>query len=121
MANYIDCDTNSITFNTLLRSLYSLVDSDSTYGLRVVSKTKKEGGVITCDTHQKFERLFSQALDLADDGKPALRICVTDFSNGAGLSPADSCGIHKSLNLLSRVVFVYTTEDEVAVSLHNIT
>ena len=121
MADFITCPNKDSVFNTLLRAIYAQVDADETYGLRVVQKTKKEGGVITCNTKDDFEQLFRQALDLADDSKPALRICVTDFADGAGLTNADECGIHKSLDLLSRIVFVYTTDDEVALSLLNIT
>lgn len=118
---FITCNTKDYTFLTLLRGLYTQVDADGTYGIRVVQKTKKEGGVITCSGKDTFFQLFKAAIDLADDSKPALRICVTDSANGVGLSNADECGIFKDLDLLARLSFVYTTEDEVALSLINIT
>lgn len=121
MTDFITCNTKDYTFLTLLRGLYTQVDADGTYGIRVVQKTKKEGGVITCSKKETFDQLFRKAIDLADDNKPALRICVTDAADGAGLSNADECGIYKGLDLLSRLSFVYTTEDEVALSLINIT
>ncbi len=121
MARYIDCDTKDYAFLTLLRGLYAEVDADGLFGLRVVQATKAEGGVIKCTSKDSFLQLFRQAIDLADDAKPALRICIDDFANGAGLSDANECDSFKSMELLSRLVFVYTTEDEVAVSLLNIT
>lgn len=121
MANYIDCSTKAFAKNSLVRALFNTVDADGTYGIRVASKTKLEGGVITCATKDNFMQLFLQALELGDDGIVTLRICVTDFADGAGLSSADDCDTYKSFDLLSRLAFVETTDNEVALSLLNIT
>lgn len=121
MADFIDCGTNGYTIDTLLRALYAEVDADGTHGLRIAQKTKKEGGVITCSNKDDFNQLFKRALEVGDDGTVVIRVCVTDFADGAGLSAGDECDQYRSLDLLSRLVFVFTTDDEVALSLLNIT
>jgi len=121
MADYINCDTKAFANNTLIRALFNTVDADGTYGLRIAQKTKLQGGVITCAKHDNFMQLFRQALELGDDGTLTLRVCVTDFVDGAGLSGADDCDTYKSFDLLSRLIFVETTDNEVALSLLNIT
>ena len=120
MADFITCSNNFITCLTLLRGLFA-ADANEVYGLRVVEKTMSEGDVITCSTHEEFEQLFKKAIEIADDNKPALRVCMTAKANGVGLVDANLCDEHKSMELLSRLVFVYDTNGDVAVNLWSIT
>ena len=118
MADFITCTTNSFTFETLLRALFAQADGFGYF--RVVTKTAAEEAPITCDTNDDFVELFNQALELCDDGFPALRICVTVFLDTSALSNADECDMYKSLDLMTRMTFVYTTEGDVALNLASI-
>lgn len=129
MANFITCNTklNGFTLEVLLAALFAeeqniALAETGQYAIRIVSKTAdRDAEVISCDTKQSFMELFHQALHLADDGKPALRVVITDRADGAALQDVPNCGDYEGLELFARNAFIMTTDDEVAVNLANIT
>lgn len=124
MADFISCDNNSLTLSNILASLFD-VDTNNNMYFRIVvatqSQTHAEDEVIECGNYQQFIALFRQCIALADDNRPALRVVITNFSNGTWLSSGHICGTAKDLTLLARQCFVYTTDDEVAFNLASIT
>lgn len=122
MADFFSCTNNSIGILTLLQSLIAK-DSSGMYYIKTVQVTANGSPTspISCDTQDDFVQLFNQSIVLADDGYPAIRVVLTDFANGAGLSLGEECGVEKSLELLGRMCFVYDTNDNVAINLANIT
>jgi hypothetical protein len=122
MADYITCDNNSLTIETILGSLFDQITATGAGVFRVLIKTYDASTpLITCATKQEFLVLFRQAMALADDGRIAARICIGTYSNGTGLSSAHECGTFKSLDLLTRTTFCYTTDGEIAFHLASIT
>ena len=127
MANFIDCTTNSFSFLTILASLFAeeqnlALAETGQYGLRIVEKTAdRDEEPISCNSKDSFMELFRQAIDLADDSKPALRVVITDRADGASLQDVPNCGDYESLELFARNAFIVTTDGEIAFNLENIT
>jgi len=129
MANFITCaqKLNGFPIEVLLAALFAeeqniALAETGQYAFRIVSKTAdRDTEAISCDTKQSFMELFHQALDLADDGKPALRVVITDRADGAALEDVPNCGDYESLELFARNAFIMTSDGEVAVNLANIT
>ena len=124
MADFISCDNNSLTLGNILASLFD-VDTNGQMYMRILvksaSQTHEAGDVIECGNYQQFMILFRQCIGVADDNRPALRVIVTEFSNGTGLSSGHICGTVKDLTLLFRQCFSYTSDDEIAFNLASIT
>lgn len=127
MANFTDCNTNSFSLETLLYALFAeeqniALAETGQYAIRIVEKTAdRNSDAITCDSKDTWEELFRRAIDLADDNKPALRVVITNRSDGTALEDVPNCGDYESLELLARNAFIMTTDGEVALNLANIT
>jgi len=124
--NFIDCTTNSFGMPTLLASLFAEVMNiallgTGQYAFRVVTKTAGDSGVIVCNTKDDFVELFHQALEMADDNKPALRVVITDRANGVSLKDVPDCTDYESIGLFARNTFIYDSDGNVAFNLANIT
>ena len=124
--NFIDCTTNSFGLPTLLASLFAeqmtlALTETGQYAFRVVTKTAGDSGVIACNTKDDFVELFHQALEMADDNKPALRVVITDRANGASLKDVPNCTDYESIGLMARNAFIYDSDGNVAINLANIT
>ena len=127
MANFATCDKNDFSWQTYFKAIsaeeqnISLVGTGQ-YALRIVEKTAdRTDKVIDCENHASLFELFKQALHIADDGLPALRVVITDRANGAALGTVPSCGDEEDVELIARRMFIYTTDGEVALNLANIT
>jgi len=127
MANFVDCDSNGFGWLTLLAALFAeeqnlALAATGQYAFRIVEKTAdRDSDAIDCDTHDTFIHLFHRAMHTADDGKPALRVVITNRANGASLIDVPGCGDYESLDTLARRTFIMTTDGEVALNLANIT
>ena len=120
MANFVDCYMKDIDILTLLSALFAK-DAGGHYPFRVVTKTKDAGDPIACKSKEQFRDLLRMAVELADDNKPALRICVTDYADGATLTDVPPCANAEDLELFARFAFCYDTNGDVCVALANIT
>lgn len=128
MANFIDdCSANGFGWKTLLTACFAeevslaLVRTGQ-LAFRIVEKTAdRTADAISCNDKDTFMELWHQALHTADDGKPALRVVITNRSNGASLVDVPVCGNVEDIELLARRTFIMTTDGEVAVNLANIT
>lgn len=125
MADAVVC-TNKLDLNTILLSLFSNVDSlagtETRENLgRIVSVTTGTTYPVACEGKDSLEELFKRAIVVADDGYIALRVVLTDYANGAGLSPAPYCGNPQSLEEMLRRCFIYDSNGDVAFNLANIT
>ena len=124
--NFIDCTTNSFGLPTLLASLFAeqmtlaLVGTGQ-YALRVRTKTAGDSGVIVCSTKEDFVTLFHQAFEMGDDGKPVLRLVITDRADGASLKDVPDCANYESIGEMARRTFIYDSDGNVAINLANIT
>lgn len=127
MANFVDCTSNGFGFLTLLAALFAeeqniALAETGQYAFRIVEKeADRDAEPIACNSKDTFIELFHQALDLADDSKPALRVVITDRSDGAALEDVPNCTDYESLELMARNTFIVTTDGEIAVNLANIT
>jgi len=124
MADFIDCSRKLSAFpiQVLLASLFAEEGTTGQYVLRIVEKSAdRTADPISCDNKEDFEILFQQAMDLASDNKPALRVVITDRVEGATLVDVPDCTNAEGLNLLARKTFITTTDGEIAVNLANIT
>lgn len=127
MANFVDCNTNSFSMLTLLAALFAeeqnlALAETGQYAFRIVQKSAaRDSAPISCATKDSFVELFRQAIDLADDNKPALRVVITDRADGAALEDVPNCTDYEDLELFARNCFIVTTDDEIAVNLANIT
>ena len=127
MANFVDCTSNGFGWMTLLAALFAeeqniALAETGQYAFRIVEKTAdRTATVIECKDKDTFLELFHQALDLASDGKPALRVVITDRVDGAALEDVPNCTDYESLELFGRNTFIMTSDDEVALNLANIT
>ena len=128
MANFIDdCMANGFGWETLLTACFAEEQSlalarTGQLAFRIVEKTAdRDTEPIDCNNYATFLELWHQALHTADDGKPALRVVITDRANGASLVDVPVCGNAENIDLLARRTFIYTTDGEVAVNLANIT
>ena len=127
MANFVDCSSNGFGWLSLLSALFAeeqnlALAETGQYAFRIVQKTAdRDTEAIDCNSHDTFIELFHRALHTADDGKPALRVVITDRANGASLEDVPNCGDYEGLDLLARQTFIMTTDGEVALNLANIT
>lgn len=127
MANFVDCDEKGFGWLTLLAYLFNeeqniALAETGQYAFRIVEKTAdRDADAISCNTKDTFFELFHRALETADDGKPALRVVITDRSDGAALEDVPNCMDYEGLELLARNTFIMTDEGDVAVNLANIT
>lgn len=127
MANFVDCDTKGYGFLTLLAALFAeeqnlALAETGQYAFRIVQKTAdRDSEVISCATYDDFKELFHQAIDLASDNKPALRVVITDRASGTALTDVPNCTDYEDLELFARNCFIMTSDGEVAVNLANIT
>ena len=129
MADFYNCNNNLSAFpiEVLLMALFAeeqniALAETGQYAFRIVSKTAdRDSTVIACKDKDSFVELFRQALDLASDGKPALRVVITDRLEGAALEDVPNCTDAESLELFARNTFIMTSDGEVAVNLANIT
>lgn len=127
MADFVDCNRNSFTIQTLLAALFAeeqniALAETGQYAFRIVEKTAdRDTDVIACKDMDSFWELLRQSIDLADDLKPALRVVITDRANGAALEDVPNCTDYEGLELFARNAFIMTSDGEVAVNLANIT
>ena len=127
MANFVDCGTNSFDFHTYANAILAeeqnlALAETGQYAIRIVEVTAdRDTEVITCNTHDSLFDLFKQALYIADDGKPALRVVITNRANGAALEDVPNCGDYEDLELMLRQAFIRDTDGEIALNLANIT
>ena len=116
MADFITCDSNSFTFETLLASLFSELDSDTTLtGLRIVDVSSEtiDETPIQCSGDVTWKDLFKMALEVDVNGYAALRIYKSDAAN----SFADCGGGWDATNNLIRRSFVKLVDGTVALLL----
>ena len=127
MANFVDCYSNGFGWLTLLGYLFNEEQSlalaeTGQYAFRIVEKTAdRDAAPISCNTMDSLLELFHRSLETADDGKPALRVVITNRANGAALEDVPNCTDYESLEFLARNTFIMTDEGDVAVNLANIT
>jgi hypothetical protein len=120
--NFLSCTNNSISFLTLLQSLFTQDTNGDNY-IRIIKATAADpsvGSPITCNNNDDFVQLFNKSIALAPDGLPAIRMISGDFIEGTGLSASKECGMESSLDLLSRLMFILDEDGNVAVNLANI-
>ena len=129
MADFYTCTSNlsAFTVETLLMALFAeeqniALAETGQYAFRIVEKTAdRDTPVIACNDKDSLLELFRQAIDLADDGKPALRVVITNRADGAALEDVPNCTDAENLTLFARNTFIMTTDGEVALNLANIT
>jgi len=117
--NWITCDNTQIDNVTLIKSLIDR-DANGQHRIRVY--------VVTCDTDSPFAcnrddfwNVFRRAIAEASDGRPALRICSTDYRDGAGLQGLDCDNPLQLLFELAIQCFGLDTNGNVCVFLASIT
>lgn len=132
MADFVNCNRNESTgfdFGTLLRALFAeeqnlALAETGQYAMRIMDMTAsvdRDSAVISCNTEDDFRMLFHRSIGLADDGKPALRVVITDREDGASLEDVPNCTDHEDLDQFLRNAFIMLDDDEVAFNLANIT
>ena len=119
MADKVIC-TDKVDFKTILDSLWGRASGINKFRIKVTT-TGERGAVIDCNNKAEFEDLFRQAIVVADDGYMALRVIITDFSNGSGLDLYPSCGIVMNWQEIARGAFTYDVNGDVAFNLASIT
>ena len=118
MADYIACD-NKVDLNSLFLSLFSL-NAAGHFVFRLDEEAAGDESPLTCDTKDEFWTLFRRAISLADDGKPALRVIITDVANGVTLQDLP-CASGLKWQDAARSAFRITAAGEVAFNIVNIT
>ena len=127
MSDFVDCTSNGFGWLTILAALFAeeqnlALAETGQYAFRIVQKeADRDTEAISCDTKDTFIELFHRAIETADDGKPALRVVITDRADGAALEDVPNCGDYEGLDQLARNTFIMTSDGEVAVNLANIT
>ena len=127
MANFVDCTSNGFGWQTLLAALFAeeqniALAETGQYAFRIVEKNAdRDAEPISCNSKDSFLELFHQALELAEDDKPALRVVITDRQSGYALEDVPNCTDYEDLELFARNAFIVTTDGDIAVNLANIT
>ena len=120
MADYIDCSTKGFPILGVLKSMFNTVDANSCTTFRIKLVTYASCDVITCASKQEFETLLRQSIIIASDSKPAIRVCITSYASGAGLSDID-CGNFTEIEVLAGLTFCKDSNGDVAINLASIT
>jgi hypothetical protein len=121
--DYITCDLNSLTKVEVLKLLLDHPSNCDHFvnTWRTVDVTADEGceSPIECTRDYEFWPMFLRCIALAPDGKPALRVIVTNYSQGARLTGL-TCGDDLTFEDLLKTTFVIT-HGYWAVNIANIT
>jgi len=121
MANYYNGTKQAISLGRIFAALVDKTSSGAVHGLRIVAKTYSDDDIHPVGANQNVEDLFRQAIAVADDSRPALRVVITEKANGTGLETASIAGSSISNPILTSLSFVETSDGEIALQLYSIT
>jgi hypothetical protein len=123
MANdFVTCDNNFLTLETLLAALIDLHTATGCYGVRVCESYELGcTEVPQCASYEDFLSLFRRAIAIGADGRPAIRHRWNDYSSDLSvLEPGATCGQENFWENLAKRVFTLDADGNVAISIFDV-
>ena len=97
------------------------VTSTGVHGLRVKVVTYSAAYEKPIAGYRDIEDLIRQCIVVASDGKPAIRVVLTEKANGAGLSNGAIAGAANQNDELFGLMFCTATDGGIAIQIYSIT
>ena len=124
MADLQTCGIGALDWNSIVRNILgAAAETPSVCNLRVFAATGDVTRVIKCgDTGYSLDELQRAVIGIAPDGKPGIRVVITEYSDGRGLEDyCQGCLQHDNIDNLLKPIFVEFANGEIAIAIALIT